>query len=196
MYHCAMGLSPQRVRTRQAILDGAAKEWAHDPNVGLARIAATAGVGRATIHRYFPDREHLHLSLVSESWETLHQAIQQAAPGTGSALEVIERIVSAMVHAGDRVRFLFTATEGTASDADAPIARAVDALVIGEIERGQREGILDATVPAGWIERIIWSTVYTGLDAASDGLVARHGVEDLIRRTLRRVVESQPPARP
>lgn len=191
-----MGLSPQRVRTRQAILDGAAKEWAHDPNVGLARIAATAGVGRATIHRYFPDREHLHLSLVSESWETLHQAIQQAAPGTGSALEVIERIVSAMVHAGDRVRFLFTATEGTASDADAPIARAVDALVIGEIERGQREGILDATVPAGWIERIIWSTVYTGLDAASDGLVARHGVEDLIRRTLRRVVESQPPARP
>lgn len=191
-----MGLSPQRVRTRQAILDGAAKEWAHDPTVGLARIAATAGVGRATIHRYFPDREHLHLSLVSESWETLHQAIQQAAPGTGSALEVIERIVSAMVHAGDRVRFLFTATEGTASDADAPIARAVDALVIGEIERGQREGILDATVPAGWIERIIWSTVYTGLDAASDGLVARHGVEDLIRRTLRRVVESQPPARP
>lgn len=191
-----MGLSPQRVRTRQAILDGAAKEWAHDPNVGLARIAATAGVGRATIHRYFPDREHLHLSLVSESWETLHQAIQQAAPGTGSALEVIERFVSAMVHLDDRVRFLFTATEGAASDADAPIARAVDALVIGEIERGQREGILDATVPAGWIERMIWSTVYTGLDAASDGLLARHRVEDLIRRTLRRVVESQPPARP
>ncbi len=194
MYHSAMGLSPQRVRTRQAILDGAAKEWAHDPTVGLARIAATAGVGRATVHRYFPDREHLHQSLVSDSWATLREAIEQAGPGTGSALEVIERFVSAMVHLDDRVRFLFTATEGAASDADAPIARAVDALVIGEIERGQREGILDATVPAGWIERMIWSTVYTGLDAASDGLLARHRVEDLIRRTLRRVVESQPPA--
>lgn len=186
-----MGLSPQRARTRQAILDGAAKEWAHDPTAGLARIAVTAGVGRATIHRYFPDREHLHRALVSESWATLREAIEQAAPGTGSALEVIERIVSAMVRVEDRVRFLFTATEGAASDADAPIARAVDALVITEIERGQREGMLDPTVPAGWIERMIWSTVYTGLDAASDGLIARHAVEDLIRRTLRRVVESR-----
>ncbi len=135
-------------------------------------------------------------TLVSESWATLHEAIKQAASGTGSALEVIERIVSAMVHVDNRVRFLFTATEGAASDADAHIAQAVDALVIDEIERGQREGTLDASVPAGWIERMIWSTVYAGLDAASDGLVARHGVDDLIRRTLRRVVESRPPAMP
>lgn len=195
MYHRAMDLSPQRARTRQAILDGAAKEWAHDPTAGLARIAATAGVGRATIHRYFPDRDHLHRALVSESWTTLREAIEQAAPGTGSAMEVIDRIVGAMVHVDDRVRFLFTATEGTASDTDAHIARAVDALIVAEIQRGQREGTLDATVPAEWIERMIWSTVYTGLDAAFDGLVARHGVDDLIRRTLRRAIGAQPPAR-
>jgi hypothetical protein len=97
-----------------------------------------------------------------------------------------------MVHAGDRVSFLFATTEGTPSGADAGIAREADELILAEIERGQREGALDSTVPARWIELMIWSTVYTGLQAAADGLVPRHGVDELIRRTLRRVVSEQP----
>lgn len=183
-----MELSPQRARTRRAILDASATEWAQDPTASLARIATAAGVGRATLHRYFPDRQQLHTELVADSWATLRAAIEHAAPGTGSALEVIERIVGAMVHVGDRVRFLFSATEGTPSDADASLAEDVDDVVITEIERGQREGTLDADVPARWIELMIWSTVYTGLHAAADGLVPRHGVDDLIRRTLRRAI--------
>lgn len=185
-----MDLSPQRARTRRAILDAAATEWAQDATTGLVRIAATAGVGRATIHRYFSDRRDLHRELVSDSWATLRAAIEQADPGTGSALETMERIVSAMVYAGDRVRFLFTSTEGTPSDADTPLAEEVDKVILGEIERGQNEGTLDPDVPARWIELMLWSTVYTGLHAAADGLVARHGVEDLIRRTLRRAISA------
>jgi AcrR family transcriptional regulator len=191
-----VGLSPQRARTRQAILDAAAAEWVQKPAASLSRIARTAGVGRATVHRYFPDRQHLHTALVADSWATLRAAIDQAGPGTGSALEVIERIVSAMVHVGDRVRFLFTTTEGTPSDADAALAQDVDEVVIAEIERGQRDGTLDAGVPARWIELMIWSTVYTGLHAAADGLVPRHGVDDLIRRTLRRAIQTHPRTTP
>lgn len=183
-----MDLSPQRARTRQAILDAAAAQWSHDPTVGLGDIAAAAGVGRATIHRYFSDRQVLHAALITDSWMTLQTAIKQAGPVTDSALEVIQRIITAMVHAGDRVSFLFTTTEGTPSEADAGIAREVDELILAEIERGQREGALDSAVPARWIELMIWSTVYTGMQAAADGLVPRHGVNELIRRTLRRVV--------
>ncbi|WP_207935840.1 hypothetical protein [Actinomadura sp. KC216] len=62
---------------------------------------------------------------------------------------------------------------------------------MAEIERGQRDGDLDATVPAQWIERIVWSIVYTGLHAVGDGLVARHGVDDLIRRTLRGAISAR-----
>jgi AcrR family transcriptional regulator len=187
-----MGLSSQRARTRQAILDAAAAEWVQNSAASLSRVARTAGVGRATVHRYFPDRQHLHRVLVADSWAALRAAIDQAGPGTGSALEVIERIVSAMVHVGDRVRFLFTTTEGVPSDADARLAADVDDVVIAEIERGQRDGTLDAAVPARWIELIIWSTVYTGLHAAADGLVPRHGVDDLIGRTVRRAIGTHP----
>ncbi|WP_408994786.1 TetR/AcrR family transcriptional regulator [Streptomyces sp. 1268] len=101
-----MELSPQKQRTRRAVLDAAAGGWARDPAVSLSRIAAAAGVGRATVHRYFPDREHLRSALTSDSWSSLHAAIVEAAPGTGSVLEVIDRIVSAMIHVGDPVLFL------------------------------------------------------------------------------------------
>ena len=103
-------------------------------------------------------------------------------------MDVLQRIVTAMVQAGDRVCFLFTATEGAPSELDAGIAQQVDELVLTEIERGQREGTLDSGVPARWIELMIWSTVYTGLQAAADGLLSRHGVDALVRRTLYRAV--------
>ena len=186
-----MDLSPQRTRTRRTILDAAAAQWSRDATVSLGSVAAAAGVGRATLHRYFPDRQVLYAALVTDSWTTLRTAIEHAGPSSGSALEVIQRIVTAMVHAGDRVRFLFATTEGTPLETDAGIAHEVDQLILAEIERGQREGTLDSTLPARWIELIIWSTVYTGLQAADDGLVPRHGVDDLIRRTLRRVVRQQ-----
>ncbi|NUV98856.1 TetR/AcrR family transcriptional regulator [Streptomyces sp. CAI 127] len=186
-----MELSPQKQRTRRAVLDAAAAEWARDPAVSLSRIAAAAGVGRATVHRYFPDREHLRSALTSDSWSSLHTAIAEAAPGTGSVLEVIDRIVSAMVHVGDRVLFLFASAEGTPSGADTSVASAVDEILLAEIERGQREGEVDATVPAPWIQRMVWSIVYTGLHATGDGLVARHGVDDLIRWTLRGAISAR-----
>lgn len=192
MYHVAVGLSPQRARTRQAILDAAAAQWSRDPTVGLGDIAAASGVGRATIHRYFSDRQVLHTALITDSWTTLRAAIEQAGPATDSAFEVIQRIVTAMVHAGDRMCFLFSNTESTPSETDAGIAREVDELILAEVERGQREGALDSAVPARWIQLMIWSTVYTGLRAAADGLVSRHGVDDLVRRTLRRTVSERP----
>lgn len=186
-----MELSPQRARTRRAILDAAAAQWSADPMASLGQVASAAGVGRATIHRYFSDRLALHAALITDSWTVLREAIEAARPGADSAMDVIQRVVTAMVYVGDRVRFLFTATEGTPSEADAGIAHQVDELVLAEIERGQREGTLDSTVPARWIELMIWSTVYTGLQAAADGIVSRHGVDALVRRTLYRATSAR-----
>lgn len=130
--------------------------------------------------------------LISDSWTVLREVMEAARPGTDSAMDVLQRIVTAMVHAGDRVRFLFTSTEGTPSEADAGIAQQVDELVLTEIERGRHEGTLDSSVPARWIELMIWSTVCTGLQAAADGLVSRHGVDALVRRTLYRATGESP----
>ncbi|MEU2576373.1 hypothetical protein ACIP3B_10890 [Streptomyces anulatus] len=114
----------------------------------------------------------------------------EAAPGSGSVPEAIDRIVSAMVHVGDRVLFLFASTGEELSRADASIVGAVDEILVAEIRRGQQGGELDSTVPAQWIQRMVWSTVYTCLHATGDGRVARHGVDDLIRWTLRGAISA------
>jgi AcrR family transcriptional regulator len=184
-------ITSQRQRTRSAILHAAAVELARDPAASISRIATAAGVGRATVHRYFADRAQLQAALVSDSWQMLHDAIGQARLGDGSTLQVIDRIVTAMVDIGDRVLFLFAATEGDVAGHDATVATAVDDAVIAEITRGQRTGELDATVTPQWIERVLWSIVYTGLHAARDGLVPRLDISDLIRWTLRGAIATR-----
>ncbi len=186
-----MELSPQRRRTREAILDAAAAEWARCPTASVGRIAATAGVGRATVHRYFPGSAHLRAALISASWATLHQAIGAAALGAGPVLDAVDRIVAAMIHAGDRMLFLFATSEGVPSEKDAQIATMVDEDLIREIERGQHSGELDAGVPAAWIQRLIWSVVYTGLHAAAEGVLRQHEVDSVVRRTLRGAIAAR-----
>ena len=71
------------------------------PTASLSRIASAAEVGRATIHRYFPNRAALHAALMTDSWSVLRGAIEAAHPGVDSVMDVIQRIVAAMVYAGD-----------------------------------------------------------------------------------------------
>jgi TetR/AcrR family transcriptional repressor of mexCD-oprJ operon len=46
-------------RTQMAILDAVARVLRWRPDAALADIADEAGVGRATLYRYFPTRQSL-----------------------------------------------------------------------------------------------------------------------------------------
>ncbi|MFI6478254.1 TetR/AcrR family transcriptional regulator [Nonomuraea sp. NPDC050663] len=64
--------------TREAILRGAAATLRTDPAAGMAEIATAAGIGRATLYRYFATREELLAELArfsaSESLRVLAEA--------------------------------------------------------------------------------------------------------------------------
>ena len=55
--------SATRTRTRQAILAAAVTVFARDPSAALGEVAAAAGVGRTTLHRYFAERSDLLAAL-------------------------------------------------------------------------------------------------------------------------------------
>ena len=44
-------------RTRRSLLDAAVFVLSKDSSASLSEVATTAGVGRTTLHRYFPTRE-------------------------------------------------------------------------------------------------------------------------------------------
>jgi AcrR family transcriptional regulator len=176
--------SSARSRTRHAILSATASVLARDPDATLPVIAEAAGVGRTTLHRYFPDRESLVAATVADSVTAIGRAVADAAVDDGPPLEAMRRLVAALVAVGDRLIFLFGDPRVLAAHgADRPGATRDDP-VIGLIERGQAAGVFDPGVDPDWIRHTLWALVYTGWEAAHEGRLPRHGVVATVVRTL------------
>ena len=65
-------------RTQMAILDAAARVVRRRPDAAMADIADEAGVGRATLYRYFPTRESLLRGVAHTGTAELADGIEAA----------------------------------------------------------------------------------------------------------------------
>ena len=173
-----------RNRTRGAILAAAASVLARDRTATLSDIAEASGVGRTTLHRYFPDRESLIEAAVKDSIQAIQQSVTEAVLDQGPPLDAMRRAVAAMVAVGDRLMFVFGDPRvlegyGAGSGAAPP-----DDPVIDLIRRGQAEGVFDPEVSASWIQHVLWVLVYRGCEDANRGEIPRHGITAIVIRTL------------
>jgi AcrR family transcriptional regulator len=173
-----------RGRTRSAILGAAASVLARDRTATLPDIAAAAGVGRTTLHRYFPDRETLVMATTQDAIAAVQRSVVDAALTEGAPLEAMRRAVAALVSVGDRLLFLFGDPRVLPAYATAGGRMPTDDPVIALIERGQADGVLDAHVSAQWIQHVLWALVYRGCEDADRGELPRHGVVPTVVRTL------------
>jgi AcrR family transcriptional regulator len=173
-----------RTRTRGAILAAAASVLARDRTATLSDIAEASGVGRTTLHRYFPDRESLIEAAVKDSIQAIQQSVTEAVLDQGPPLDAMRRAVAAMVAVGDRLMFVFgdpRVLEGYGAGGG---AAPPDDPVIDLIRRGQAEGVFDPEVSASWIQHVLWVLVYRGCEDADSGELPRHGVTATVIRTL------------
>ncbi len=173
-----------RNRTRGAILAAAASVLARDRTATLSDIAEASGVGRTTLHRYFPDRESLIEAAIKDSIQAIQQSVTEAVLDQGSPLDAMRRAVAAMVAVGDRLMFVFgdpRVLEGYGAGGG---AAPPDDPVIDLIRRGQAEGVFDPEVSASWIQHVLWVLVYRGCEDADSGELPRHGVTATVIRTL------------
>jgi AcrR family transcriptional regulator len=94
---------PRYDRTATAILDAAAHVLSeHGGRSNMAAVAAAAGVSRATLYRYYPDREALLDALASHALADAAARLADAGLDRAPVEEAIERIVRAVVAVGDR----------------------------------------------------------------------------------------------
>jgi AcrR family transcriptional regulator len=91
-------------RTASAILDAAAHVLSEQgsSNSSMADVAEAAGVSRATLYRYFPDREALLHALAAQALADAAARLADAGLDRAPVEEAIERIVRAIVAVGDR----------------------------------------------------------------------------------------------
>src|SRR3989442_7329395 len=98
----AAGGVPRYDRTAAAILDAAAHVLsAHGSSTNMADVAAAAGVSRATLYRYYPDREALLDALASAALAAAATRLADAGLERAPVEEAIERIVRALIAVGD-----------------------------------------------------------------------------------------------
>src|SRR3989441_12396777 len=98
---------PRYDRTRAAILDAAAHALSeHGGRTSMADVAAAAGVSRATLYRYYPDREALLGALASRALADAAARLADAGLERAPVEEAIERIVRALTAVGDRYAVL------------------------------------------------------------------------------------------
>jgi TetR/AcrR family transcriptional repressor of mexCD-oprJ operon len=128
-----------RDRVAGAILDVAADLLAGggDPP-SMATIAAAAGVGRATLYRYFPTREQLLHALGDAARDATARRLAEADLDAVPVTEAIARIARVVAAGGSKYAALVSrfGVSDYASDAEQQIGAMIRALLSRGVEDG------------------------------------------------------------
>ena len=160
-------------RVSAAILEAAAAVLAEGgEQASMADVAAAAGMARATVYRYFPNRETLLEALgrlaVEEAGERLQAGRLQDVP----VPEAFERAVRALVTVGD---YLVVVSRQNARPDAAEFEQRVASPLRKLIERAQSLGEVRDDLPASWLMESLIGVVVSGLQTRSS-----LGVEDTV----------------
>ena len=172
-----------RPETRDAIIEAAFLVFNETPAASLADVAARAGVGRATLHRYFAGRAELMRALAFAAMEELDRAIAEKTAGAATYEDGFRLALHAMVPLANRQWFL----ANEALDADPEIAAAYAAgqdEMRADIERAKAEGAFADDVPTEWIVTSYENLTYAAWSMVRAGEATPKQAADLAWRTL------------
>jgi len=179
--------SGTRARTRRAILDAGVRVLSQQPGASLADVAAAAGVGRTTMHRYFPERADLLTGITSDLLERIAAATERARPEHGPALAALERLCQAYFELGDGI--MLTVNEPHLfTDPAWNQEREPERALLRLVERGHAEGTIDPGSSPAWVQGVLWSLLHAAWTHARDCDVPEHDALALCLRTLRKAV--------
>ena len=176
---------------REDVLGAAQRQLNRDPGSAMAVVARAAGVGRATLHRYFATREALLTEIGTRSldrWESrlrdrdVAGAIASGDPAriTGCLRGLVDDFVA------DAEDFGFALTDSYMCTEPELVERA-DRLFAQEVEfyaAAQDAGVLRADVPPRWIGHSMYGQLVAARDALREGGIARRDVDALVLSTF------------
>lgn len=169
-----------RSRTRKAILDAAASVLADTPTASLGDIAAAAGVGRSTLHRYFAERTDLLRALALHVHEISNAAIERAEPDCGPPIAALRRVVESQLDLGPIVPFVYADPLNYVDKDMAAILDTGDEVIVEVLNRVATRG---APWPPGWPRTVFWALLNAGAGTVKQG-TPRVQVVDAIMASL------------
>lgn len=172
-----------KLTSRDALIEAGFSVLHSNPGATLADVATAAGVGRATLHRYFASRELLVRELAQIAMDEMDVAVDEACRDSASAADALRDSLTALVPLGDRYGFLMMESleqdETIMAEFDR-IQRETEELVGAAVE----EGAFDPLVPVSWIVRTYEYLIYTAWDSVRKEELTPTQAGDLAWRTL------------
>lgn len=101
--------TPRQQERMTRILKAAREAFAQYPfhEVLVEDVARAAGVGKGTIYRYFPDKEHLYFAVIFDGINGLKDRIQSALPSQTDPEISIRELVFTLISFLSENRFFF-----------------------------------------------------------------------------------------
>ncbi|CAL9305957.1 HTH-type transcriptional repressor LfrR [Streptomyces sp. enrichment culture] len=179
--------SGTRARTRRAIVDAAVALLAGDPTASLGDVAAAAGVGRTTVHRYFPERSDLLAAIGADVLEKVAAATERARLDDGPAAKALERLCQEYFELGDGLTLMFetpqlTNWSGWDEETEA------DRRFLDTVRRGHAEGSIDRELDEEWVRNLVWALLYSAWEQARTTGTSKHSALALCLHTLRKAL--------
>ena len=154
-----------------------------NPKASLADIANHAGVGRATLHRYFSGREDLIKAMAWTAIREMDEAVDAACADVTSYSDAIFRMLEALIPLGDQYHFLMREPVEDHADIAAEFARQQDEM-IETIDAAKKEGLFNPSIPTDWIARAFENILYAAWESVTAQETTPKQATDLAWRTF------------
>lgn len=177
---------PAKQAKLNAILDAATSLLVEKPTASLNEIAARAGIGIATLHRYVESREQLMLHLGFRAMDVLREAFDSAEKETVDPERYIPRLIETLIPLGDRICFL---TRDATIDSNPDMEHAyrdIRGPVLEKIAKLQQKRILRQDCDAEWIWSVTESVLFLAWERMAGGHLTSRSAAELVEGTIRR----------
>lgn len=143
-------------RVAAAILEAAAHIFAHrGDDANLGEVADAAGVARATVYRYFPNRRRLLDELARSAAEDAHERLTSARIDAVPVEEGLSRAVRALVDLGDAFVVLVRERDRNAREFEGLVGAPIRRL----LEAGRSAGRIRQDIPTAWLAESLFGLV-------------------------------------
>lgn len=167
----------------QAIIEAGFVVFSRNPGSSLAQVAEHAGVGRATLHRYFSSRDVLMEALAKVASKELTQAVEAAIKDSKTYSQALRKSLDAIIPLADRQWFLASdAVSGSPQTSE--IHKIERAELIKTIDQAKGEGTFSPNIPSGWIAESYDNLIYAAWLQVRDEELTPKQAANLVWQTL------------
>lgn len=145
-------------KSELALLNAGFAVLSRNPGASLVEVAEAAGVGRATLHRYYSSRADLLSALARYAMRELEEAASAATEDAQSYCDALRLVMGAIIPLAHRHMFL---TQENLQDPDLAEALARQAQGLRDlIDAAKKEGALSDELPTEWVAQAYDHLIY------------------------------------